>query len=125
MKMRMRHLTFFLVALATALPLMGQSLTEVQERMRERLPAVDSLKLEAVVGENNQGYLEARAELDIDRARLVSEENADRRQLYQVAARRAGVTLAEVEVMRAKQIRERSPKGIWLQSAEGEWYQKS
>lgn len=117
---------FFLLfaVLAAAAPLMGQSLAEIQQRMRERLPAIDTLKLQGALGENNQGYLEARAEITTEQTRMVAEENADRRQLYQVAARRANVSLAEVERSRAKQIRDRSPEGIWLQDDEGNWYRK-
>ena len=38
-------------------------LGEVKQRMEQRQPTVDALKDRRVVGENNRGYLEARASL--------------------------------------------------------------
>ncbi len=102
----------------------AQSPAEIQERLKERLPKVDNLKLEGLVGENNAAYLEARGTVDLGTRKLIAEENSDRKQLYEIAARRTGSSLAEVEKTRAQLIRERSPKGIWLEDPTGNWFQK-
>jgi len=119
-----RLVPIFLLSLAFALTLGAQSASEIQERIRDRLPEVDSLKLSGIAGENNRGYLEAREEVSSEQKKLIEDENTDRKKLYQIAARRASVSLEEVEKLRAEQIRERSPRGIWLQDDTGEWYRK-
>lgn len=102
----------------------AQSPEEIQRSLKERLPKVDSLKLEGLVGENNSGYLEPRESVDLETRKLIAEENSDRKKLYEIAARRTGTSLAEVEKTRAQLIRERSPRGIWLEDPAGKWFKK-
>ena len=108
----------------TASVLSAQSAESIKAQMRERLPEIDALKLSGVVGENNQGYLEERGRLRPSQKKLVAEENADRRVLYRIVARNTDVSVEEVGVQRAIQIRENSAEGIWLQKPNGEWYRK-
>ncbi|MDP0500999.1 MAG: YdbL family protein [Verrucomicrobiota bacterium JB022] len=93
-------------------------------RVRDRLPQVDALKAQGAVGETNRGYLEARSSLNEQQTQLVEAENADRRELYSLVARRTGQSVAEVGQQRAIRIAEISRPGVWLQDADGDWYRK-
>ncbi len=110
--------------LVSASVLSAQNADAIKAQIRDRLPEVDALKMQGAVGENNKGYLEERTALRPSQKKVVAEENADRRQLYQIVARNTGVSVDEVGVQRALQIRENSAKGIWLQKPDGEWYRK-
>lgn len=102
-------------------PLQAQEAAAINRRMEERLPAIDALKARQLVGENNRGYLEARAELSADDAALVAAENRDRAAVYEAIARRAETTAEAVGRARARQIAERSRPGVWIQGPDGAW----
>lgn len=94
-------------------------------RMMARLRIILKLKAEGVVGENNRGYLELLRDRGNKGYRdVVSDENRDRRIIYQYIARTQGVSLKAVGRLRAKQIRERAPSGHWLEDDSGNWYKK-
>lgn len=101
------------------------SLDEARERMKANLRAIEQLKTDGKVGENNKGYLEARASLTEKETALVKQENADRKFVYETLAQRAGVSLEEIQKARAEQIRRRSAPGLWLQAPDGRWYRKT
>ena len=92
--------------------------------MKKRQPAIEALWAEGKIGENNKGYIEARAALEGEERKLVQAENADRRVVYQAIARSTQTTPEKVGVQRAAQISKRAAKGLWLQDAEGNWYRK-
>jgi uncharacterized protein YdbL (DUF1318 family) len=94
------------------------------ESMESRLPALMDLKLAGSVGENNQGLVEARGNLDRDQRRLIADENRDRLAHYQLIAERLQVSVAKVQSKRAEQIRLNSPRGVWIESKSGEWYRE-
>ncbi|MCC5807843.1 MAG: YdbL family protein [Opitutales bacterium] len=94
------------------------------DRMRERQPAVDEMKLAGVVGENNLGFLEAREDLEDAREALLRAENADRREVYAMIARRTNSSAEEVGQQRAIRIAQQAREGVWLQDARGRWYRK-
>ena len=98
---------------------------QVKQRMKANLPAIAKLKKAGRVGENNKGYLVPRTKLDEKATALVKTENQDRKFVYRLLAKRAGVTLEKVQSIRAKQIRERSAAGLWLQVPDGRWYRKA
>lgn len=93
-------------------------------RVKERLPQIDALKAQGSIGETNRGYLEARVSLTSAQQQLVSAENADRRELYVLVARRTGQSADEVGQQRALRIAELTRPGLWLQDADGQWYRK-
>jgi uncharacterized protein YdbL (DUF1318 family) len=101
-----------------------RSLDQVKASMKANLPAVDQLKKAGKVGENNKAYLEARTELTDKEKALVKTENKDRKAIYKALAERAKTTLVAVQKVRAKQIRERSAAGLWLEDVEGRWFRK-
>ncbi len=95
----------------------------IKARLLERVAAVDALKLAGKVGENNVGLLEQRAGLAAPETSLMNAENADRRALYTILAKRLGLTMTVVGQGRAEELRKRSAPGVWLQERNGEWYQ--
>lgn len=97
---------------------------QIIESMESRLPALMELKLAGSVGENNQGLVEARGNLDRDQRRLIADENRDRLTHYQLIAERLQVSVAKVQSKRAEQIRMNSPRGVWIESRSGEWYRE-
>jgi hypothetical protein len=104
-------------------PVFAQS-PVLRQRMLERLPKIDALKAEGVVGENNQGFLSERAALGPAQASLVADENADRVLVYEDIARRSNTDAATVGRERAEQIADRAAPGCWLQDKNGRWYRK-
>ncbi len=96
----------------------------IQQRMQQRLGAIDELKQKELVGENNKGFLAARGSLDPAGASVVSEENRDRAAVYVELAKRTGGSPDTVGQVRARKIAESSAKGIWLEDESGRWYKK-
>lgn len=113
-----------LVLAVPAVPLAAQSGAQVQQRMQDRLAAVDALKKREVVGENNRGFLEFRTPGSGSDQELVSAENADRALVYAEIAKKTGGTPEGVGRIRARRIAELSAPGIWLQNESGDWYKK-
>lgn len=126
----MKNLRFiFLILIAFACSLTvgsGQPSDEdaIKERIIQRVQSLDALKLSGKVGENNLGYVEQRARLSKTEDAIVEQENADRRALYAIIAKRLGIQIGVVGKGRASELRENSAKGVWLQDASGDWYQK-
>lgn len=109
---------------STTLSLTAANLSEVKRDMKERQPAIEALWAAGKIGENNQGFVEARAALKPEEKKLVEAENADRKVVYQAIARSVQETPEKVGVQRAAQISKRAANGLWLQDAEGKWYRK-
>ena len=99
-----------------------------------RLADLTAYKGKGVIGENNQGLVEAR---DLDtladlksRAevqRLVKAENADREELYKEVAAAKGVDLAQLPKIRetyAATLRDNAKVGEWIQGQDGAWKKK-
>jgi uncharacterized protein YdbL (DUF1318 family) len=117
--------TFAVISLPVAIPgLQAQNLGAVKQRMAQRLPAVDALKDRGAVGENNRGFLEARAALSGGESGTVSAENADRAEVYGALAQQTGSSSDQVGRARAKKIAETSKAGVWLQDESGNWRRK-
>ena len=96
---------------------------DIKSRMRDRLPAIVSLKTAGLIGENNQGYLTI-LKPPIDKESLVIDENNDRRIIYEAIAKNQGTTPELVGQRRALQIAEKADLGDWIQDANGHWQQK-
>ncbi|WP_319468837.1 YdbL family protein [uncultured Pseudodesulfovibrio sp.] len=94
----------------------------LKDRMRARVPAINSLKAQGVVGESNVGlleYISVKQEIEVVRS-----ENADRLIVYKAIAQKTGTTVNVVGQRRAAKIAQKAPAGTWLQGADGKWYQK-
>jgi len=96
---------------------------EIKARMKARLPVINALKADGIIGENNGGYLEF-IQNTKPKKNVLDAENQDRRQVYSAIAKQQGVSIDLVEKRRAKQIAERANPGQWIQDSSGKWYQK-
>jgi uncharacterized protein YdbL (DUF1318 family) len=124
MKLSLLLLLSFILALPALAAAQAPSPDVLRKRMEANLPKIDALKKAGKVGENNQGYLEARESLSADDKALIKVENADRKAVYELLSERAKASLEQTERTRAELIRKRSAAGVWLQDAAGKWYQK-
>jgi uncharacterized protein YdbL (DUF1318 family) len=119
-------LWFRILFLAAALILgvavsQAEDLGAVKARMDQRQSTVDALKERKLVGENNRGYLEARASLKPEEEKIVSDENADRATVYAAIAAQTGSTSDQVGRLRATKIAASTRGGVWVQSPQGDW----
>ena len=96
---------------------------EIKARMKARLPVINALKAEGIIGENNRGYLEFVGKVK-KKEDVVSAENNDRRAVYQALGKRENVPAEEFGKLRAKNIAEMARSGEWLQDERGRWYRK-
>lgn len=94
------------------------------ESMEARLPVLMELKLSGKVGESNMGLVEARVVLEREYRRLLADENRDRLANYKIIADELGIPVAAVQRKRAEQIRKNSPRGVWIESKNGDWYRE-
>jgi uncharacterized protein YdbL (DUF1318 family) len=118
-------LSFFVLAFAATLPVeAADGAREAMERMKDRLPVVDSLKENGAVGETSGGYLQARSELLPRQKAVVEAENRDRRLVYRMIAQRTNQSVQQVGEQRALRIAEQAAPGVWLQRPSGEWFRK-
>jgi len=121
-RIRLLPVCLVLMAFCSLIALSAQA-SDIKDRMRERLPEINALKTQGVLGETNTGYLDFTGQAQ-PKADLVAAENSDRRQVYEAIAKQQGVAIDVVGKRRAFQIRDRAPAGSWLQSDDGKWYQK-
>lgn len=96
----------------------------LKERFIQRKPAIDTMKSQEKVGENNVGKLVARAQLNANENQIVMAENTDRETVYQEIARSLNISSEEVGKRRALQIANLAAPGTWLQHPDGHWYRK-
>ncbi len=97
---------------------------DLKARMSARLLAMDGLRATGKVGENNLGYLTVRTKLASKEQSLLTAENADRKKVYTMIAKRTGESATVVGRKRAARIRKLSKPGIWLQDDNKKWYRK-
>jgi len=95
----------------------------IKEQMAERLPAINALKNQGAIGENNKGFLEYRTSGTPQQA-LIQAENADRATVYAAIGKSQGAAPVLVGQRRAAMIAENGPPGHWFQKTDGSWYKK-
>ena len=128
--MKTIQLTLALILTLAALALLPQSANAqaeengIKQRILQRVGTVDELKIKALVGENNKGLLEQRAMLAPAQTKVMNEENADRKALYAILAKRLGLSVTVVGQGRAESIRKKSAPKLWIQEPSGKWLQK-
>ncbi|MFL3657883.1 MAG: DUF1318 domain-containing protein [Opitutales bacterium] len=128
--MKTIQLTLSLILTLAALALLPQSANAqaeengIKQRILQRVGAVDELKIKALVGENNKGLLEQRAMLAPAQTKVMNKENADRKALYAILAKRLGLSVTVVGQGRAESIRKKSALRLWIQEPSGKWLQK-
>tara|TARA_B110000467_G_scaffold156362_1_gene169756 strand:- start:369 stop:755 length:387 start_codon:yes stop_codon:yes gene_type:complete len=128
--MKTIRLTLSLIVTFAALALLPQRANaqaeedSITQRILQRISAVDELKIKAFAGENNKGLLEQRAMLAPAQTKLMNDENADRKALYAILAKRLGLSVSVVGQVRAESIRKKSAPKVWIQEPSGKWNQK-
>ena len=125
MKNAFSRLALLLFVLVLA-PVMtrAEDLGAVRARMEQRLPQIDTLKAQEVLGENNRGFLEERKSGIAGAGSVVADENRDREAVYAFIARETGASAVSVGRARAKQIATNSRPGVWVQDESGAWQKK-
>ncbi len=101
-------------------PQIQQAVTNRQNRYEE----LQNLKNQGAVGENNQGYTDA---LDSTAAALVSQENSDRRIIYQAIADQNNLGsngLSLVQSIFSEVHEEKAAPGQPIQTPDGSWKKK-
>ena len=122
--MKARFITLFAAVCLLAVSAFAESAGDIRKRMEQRLPQIDALKSQEVVGENNRGLLEERKSGAATAGAVVSAENSDRLAVYALIAKETGATADSVGQARAKQIAANSHAGVWVQDASGAWKKK-
>jgi uncharacterized protein len=122
--MKTRFFTLLAALCLLAAPAFAESAAAIRGRMEQRLPQIDTLKAQEVLGENNRGFLEERKSGVAGAGAVVSDENRDREAVYALLAQQTGATADSVGRTRAKQISANSRSGVWVQDESGQWKKK-
>ena len=122
--MNARILSCLALVTLSAVVAFAESAADIRRRMEQRLPAIDALKAEGAVGENNRGYLEVPPGAKGGAGSVVTEENSDREAVYGMIAKQTGATVDAVGRQRARQIAAGSRPGVWIQDEAGQWKKK-
>lgn len=94
------------------------------DSMKSRLSDLVAAKDAGSIGEGVDGFVHLR---DADNAvvqKLVSAENADRKQLFSSLANKTGGSVSEVAIKFSQGIATKAKKGHWFKKASGQWVQK-
>ena len=118
-----RVTVFFIVLGCFLLAVPAAYSASIKERMAARIPEINALKDQGIVGENNKGLLEYRSGQKT-RQDLIASENKDRKAVYQAIAKSQGASLELVAQKRAQMIAQGGKSGHWFQKPNGEWYRK-
>jgi len=97
--------------------------SQLQDRMKARLPEIVALKSKGVIGENHKGYLEFVGK-SREGAEIVEAENADRAALYTAVAKKTGATVEQVGSRAALKWKENLAAGEYFKNPDGNWIQK-
>ncbi len=125
-------LAALIALLAGAAPVMAEGTANdrdaLKARFKERSTKLEALKKDGKVGETPKGILEAVKPEYLKDASLksfLSDENSDRKKLFEFIAKDTGTTPEKVAVRFAARHYERAKPGEYLQDTKGKWYQKS
>jgi hypothetical protein len=113
---------FIFIACSLFMVTIGHS-ASIKDQMAARIPAINALKDQGSIGENNKGFLDFRTG-DTSQQALVQAENADRAIVYSAIGKSQGAPPALVGERRAKMIAENGQAGHWYQKPDGSWYKK-
>jgi uncharacterized protein YdbL (DUF1318 family) len=124
MTMKARLITIFAALCLLTVSALAESAGDIRRRMEQRLPQIDALKAQEVLGENNRGLLEVRGSGSAEAGGVVADENRDREAVYALIAKETGASADSVGRARAKQIASNSRSGVWVQDESGAWKKK-
>jgi uncharacterized protein YdbL (DUF1318 family) len=128
--MSSRSVAVFLSLLAlVAVPCVvrAASVEELQKRFKERYPKLLQAKTDGKIGETYKGYVEAvKEEYLKDEAvkKLINDESADRKELYELMAKEEGTTVEKVAERNAVRNFKKAKKGQFLKGRDEKWEQK-
>ena len=116
---------FGLIALflGSTLALAAPTKDELQSRFEQRYPQIKQAKSDGKVGETSAGFIEAVKSADGALSKLIDDENADRRALYELIAKKEKVEMDVVATRAAQRNFERARPGEYLKE-NGKWRQK-
>ena len=114
---------FFLLLAILFLSVSIVQSASIKERMAGRIPTINSLKDQGVIGENSRGFLEFRGSSQPQKG-LINAENKDRQKVYEVIGKKQSASAALVGQRRARTIAQKSRPGHWFQAASGSWHKK-
>jgi uncharacterized protein YdbL (DUF1318 family) len=100
-------------------------LVALRKRFEERYAQIHSLKAKGVIGETYEGYVGFVKDKDESAASLVNDENADRKQLYELIAKKENTTPEKVAERNAKRNFEKAKPGEFLKNPDGTWQKKA
>lgn len=123
MKTKKIVLLTILVVLVSIVGVQGAFPNGIKERMKQRLPGIVQMKLDGIVGENAQGFLEFVTGNRVN-ADLIAAENKDRQAVYSAISAQQGVDVETVGKRRAIQIFSQAQQGEYLKNEQGVWYKK-
>lgn len=116
--------TFFFIFIASTLFLTTSVQSAgIKERMAGRIPAINTLKAQGAIGENNKGFLDYRTGSK-PQPQLVADENKDRAKVYGAISKQQGASAVLVGERRANMIAQKGKAGQWFQKPDGTWYKK-
>ncbi len=122
--MKKTNLIVAIFAISFSVLSLGLNAEGIKARLAKRLPIINTLKADGSIGENNKGYLVARKELNEDNTKIIKDENADRKKIYGMLAKKTGQSVDMVGSRRAIAIAKKTKKGYWVQEKDGTWNQK-
>ena len=107
----------------------SDELRRLAESQNRRLGALQQWQARGCVGENNQGFVEARPGQGCtgEVAGLIGAENADRQAIVETFMRQNKMAASEagrVKASFAKAYRDRAAGGQWVQTDRGDWVKK-
>lgn len=123
--MKTRKTAFFAILMMLVLLVAAQAgfANEIKDRMKQRLPVIVEMKIQGVIGENADGFLEFVTANHANKD-VVADENKDRKAVYSAISAQQGVDVQTVGKRRALQIAGQAQKGEYLKNEAGVWYKK-
>jgi uncharacterized protein len=106
-----------------------EELRRLTEAQNQRLGALQQWIGRGCIGENNQGFVEARPGQGCsgDVARLIGDENRDRQAIVETFMHQNHIAVTDmgrVKASFAKAYRDKVPAGQWIQTDRGDWVKK-
>lgn len=96
---------------------------DLQKKFADRFPQIQELKQKGIAGETSEGYVDFVQDTGGDARKLVNEENADRRKLYELIAKKTGADPLTVAKRAAQRNFEKAKPGEFLKE-NGKWRKK-
>ena len=101
----------------------AQDMQAIKAKMLNRKPTIDALKNQGAIGEGVDGYLHVRQNKG-NAQQVVNQENADRRAVNGIIAKKEGAPLEKVSRTVGAKLVQGSKPGHWIKKGDGSWSQK-